>query len=150
MSTPAEKLLPHIQRVRQTGPGVWSGSCPTAAHRRGDQSRGLRIREAEDGRLLIWCGAGCSANDIVASVGLDMADLFPESDHGPDWTGRRPKAPPIPWRDVFTALETDLTACSLAFADLAAGKPFSPVDAAYIATRAEEMAAQISRVRHGR
>jgi hypothetical protein len=90
---PIDKLLPHIQRLRPLGPDVWAGSCPTAAHTHGDRSRGLRIRECDDGRLLLWCGAGCGAADIVAAIGLDLVDLFPERPLSPDQTGRRTRPP---------------------------------------------------------
>jgi hypothetical protein len=36
----------------------------------------LSIREMEDGRVLINCFGGCGAGDVVASLGLTLADLF--------------------------------------------------------------------------
>jgi hypothetical protein len=145
---PIGLLLPRLDGVRQVEPGVWSASCPTSLHRRGDRSRGLRIREREDYALLLWCGAGCGAVDIVGAVGLDLADLFPP--RNPDQHSERPKVPPLPWRSIFDALEMDLTVASLAFADLANGKPFSPADAALISRRCNDLADQLRRVRHGR
>jgi hypothetical protein len=147
---PIDLLLPRLAGVRQVEPGVWSASCPTSLHLRGDKSRGLRIRERDDHALLLWCGAGCGAADIVDAVGLDLSSLFPPRNPDPDYHGERPKVPPLPWRSIFEALELDLTAASLAFSDLAAGKPFSPADAAYIAQRAGDLADQLRRMRHGR
>jgi hypothetical protein len=110
----------------------------------------LSIGETSEGAALLHCFAGCEAAAILAALGLELRDLYPPRLEDPGHHGDRPKVPPIPWRDVFTALETDLAACCLAFSDLAAGKPFSPRDAAYIAQRAEDMAYQIRRVRNGR
>jgi hypothetical protein len=97
---------------------------------------------------LIWCGVGCGADDVVAAVGLGLSDLFPPRPDGEHYA--KPKAPAIPWRDVLSALGLDLIACSLAFNDLAAGKPFSPEDATYIAQRADDLAAIIREVHHAR
>lgn len=153
--SPADKLLENLDRVKSTGPGTWLASCPTSAHPHGDRSRGLSVREGEDGRVLIHCFGGCPVDDIVGAVGLQLADLFPPrpSEYPAQPRGRmvgRGRLPRIPWPDLFEALETDLRACSLAFLDLAGGKPFSPVDATTIARLSDHLANKISEVRHGR
>lgn len=79
---PADKLLPRLHKVRLVKPRQWTALC--AGHP--DKSPSLRIKETEDGKLLLKCWAGCSATQIVAAVGLDMRDLFPESGQYP---GRR-------------------------------------------------------------
>lgn len=148
------RLLERLDRVKPTGPGTWLASCPTSAHRHGDRSRGLSIREGDDGRVLIHCFGGCAVADIVAALGISLSDLFPPRPDHPDRPPRhgrmsqpaRPRR--IPWRDLFAGLEADLLACSLAFADLAAGRPFSTEDAATIARRAAHLASEISEVRH--
>ena len=70
-STAADRLLPRLDRCRQTGPESWTARCP--AHE--DRSPSLSIKQADD-RILIHCHAGCSASDITAAVGLSLADLF--------------------------------------------------------------------------
>ena len=70
-STPADALLPRLDKVQETGPGQWMALC--SAH--DDRSRSLSIKQTDD-RLLINCFAGCPASDIVAAVGLRLADLF--------------------------------------------------------------------------
>jgi hypothetical protein len=97
--------------------------------------------------VLINCFVGCNPPEILGAIGLELRDLFPPRADG---YATRPTAPRISWRDLFEAIETDLTACSLAFADLAANKPFSPRDAAYISRRAADLADRIREVRHGR
>lgn len=70
----AQKLLDRLDGVKQTGPGRWlaKGKCHD------DKRASLSIRELDDGRLLVHCFGGCSAYAVVASVGLELHDLFPE------------------------------------------------------------------------
>jgi hypothetical protein len=49
--------------------------CP--AHE--DHRASLSVGTGNDGRVLLHCHAGCSAENIVAAAGLRLADLFPES-----------------------------------------------------------------------
>ena len=77
----ADLLLSRLNRVKRVGPGRWSASCPTAAHKHGDRSRGLSITETSQGIVLLRCHAfGCEPFDIAAAVGLAVADLFPPAD----------------------------------------------------------------------
>lgn len=71
--SPADKLLPHLDATKRTGPGRWIARCP--AH--DDRTPSLSMKEVEDGRLLLRCWAGCSAADVVAALGLNLSDLFP-------------------------------------------------------------------------
>ena len=147
---PAETILSRLSRVKPTGPGTWLASCPTEAHHHGDRSRGLSIRELDDGRVLLHCHAGCDVHAVLDAIGLQPADLFPprpsDYPHLPD--RHRPRTPRVPWPDLFQAIGRDLRVCSLAFSDLAAGKPFTPTDAATIARLAGHLADEISEVRH--
>ena len=59
--------------------GRYTALCP--AH--DDKSPSLSITETQDGKVLIHCHAGCSAGDIVEAVGLELKDLFPESNLSP-------------------------------------------------------------------
>ena len=57
----------------QAGGGGWVARCP--AH--GDDNPSLSVSRGEDGRILVHCHAGCSAEDVVQSMGLKMSDLMP-------------------------------------------------------------------------
>ena len=150
---PVHRVLDALDRVKETGPGTWLASCPTSAHQHGDRSRGLSIREGDDGRVLIHCHAGCAVDAVVAAIGLELSDLFPAREitypHLAPKSGLigRPRYRRIPWQDVFEALERQLWICSLAFSDLAAGKAFSPEDAQAIAKAAYDMATELSAIR---
>ncbi|MDP9362889.1 MAG: DUF3987 domain-containing protein, partial [Chloroflexota bacterium] len=64
--------FPH---ARKNGAG-WKCRCP--AHDDGTPS--LSIAEGNDGRVLLKCHAGCETVDVLAKVGLKLADLYPPKD----------------------------------------------------------------------
>lgn len=78
MSSPIDLLLPLLDKVKPAGQGKWKACCP--AH--DDRAPSLSIREADDGKVLLHCWAGCTAYDIAAAVGLQLRDLFP-GEHQP-------------------------------------------------------------------
>lgn len=82
--SPIEKVLARLDAVRETGPGKWTARCP--AHE--DRSPSLSISEAEDGKVLLHCFAGCSFDDIVTAMGLTQADLFATKPNGKDYVPR--------------------------------------------------------------
>ena len=71
---PADKLLPLLDKVREVKMGKWTACCP--AH--DDKNPSMNITEVEDGKLLVKCWAGCSVTEILASVELELRDLFPD------------------------------------------------------------------------
>jgi len=74
--TPIENTLSRLEKPRQRQPGQWSARCP--AHP--DKSPSLSIRETPDGAVLLHCFGGCETAEIVASLGLELSDLFPPRD----------------------------------------------------------------------
>ena len=69
-----QALLDRLDAVRPRGDGRWSARCP--AH--GDTSPSLSVRELPDGRILIYCFAGCDVQAVTAALGIQLCDLFPE------------------------------------------------------------------------
>ncbi len=56
--------------------GKWTARCP--AH--DDENPSLSIAAGDDGKVLVICRSrGCHAKDLVAAIGLTMADLFPSN-----------------------------------------------------------------------
>jgi hypothetical protein len=43
----------------------------------GDNPDALHVSVGADGRALLWCFRGCTAEAVVAALGLTMPDLFP-------------------------------------------------------------------------
>jgi hypothetical protein len=65
-----EALRSHDRHPRQSGAG-WSARCP--AH--DDRNPSLSLRQGDQGALL-RCQRGCETTDVMAALGLSMADLF--------------------------------------------------------------------------
>ncbi len=78
----------------------------------------LSVRETDDEVILIKCWSGCSANDVVASVGLEMHDLFTKPPEN-----RPPLKLHEKWipRDVIKALADEGFVVVLAAADILRG-----------------------------
>jgi 5S rRNA maturation endonuclease (ribonuclease M5) len=74
MNTP--DFILHLQSrglsPRRSGTG-WQARC--AGH--DDSNASLSISTGADGRILLKCHAGCSAENIVTALGLTLGDLFP-------------------------------------------------------------------------
>jgi hypothetical protein len=66
-----ERVLDRLERVKRSGSG-WTAHCP--AHE--DRVASLSVGEGDDGRVLVRCHAGCSVEDVVATLGLELRDLF--------------------------------------------------------------------------
>ena len=73
-----EKILDRLDKVTKRGPQGYMARCP--AH--DDKTPSLALSELSDGRILIKCFAGCGASDVLAAVGLEMGDLFPDGQLG--------------------------------------------------------------------
>jgi hypothetical protein len=74
---PLSKVLACLeaQGLRPVGKnGTWQAFCP--GHDDG-RRRGLSIREAEDGKVLVHCHHGRPPEEVLAALGLSWADLFP-------------------------------------------------------------------------
>lgn len=114
----ADKLLSRLNVKKEKGDS-WLACCP--AHNDNDPS--LVITEKDD-RVLIKCWAGCSSQEIVNAVGLELTDLFPER---PTHRGK-----PLPPKQRFNhalvieALMPEMILCELALQATLDDKPLSP------------------------
>lgn len=118
----AQQLLDRLEGVRVTGPGRWIAKCP--AHE--DRSPSLSIREIEDGTVLVKDFGGCGAADVVAAVGLELRDLFPER---PAEHRRKPSRAWLDARDVLSCIAIETEVLAIASSDLAEGRTVTPADA---------------------
>jgi hypothetical protein len=73
MNPVLQNVLSRLQGVRKDGRG-WKALCP--AH--DDRKPSLKVDEGEGGKVLVKCFAGCRTEDIVAAIGLNMSNLYPE------------------------------------------------------------------------
>ena len=125
----AAQLLDRLEASRATGSGRWVAKCP--AHP--DRSPSLSVRETDDGTVLVRCFAGCGAADIVAAVGLELRDLFPER---PVEHRRKPSRAWLDARDVLKCIALECEVIAIAASDLATGRTFAGDDADRIAQAA--------------
>ena len=114
----ADALISRLDGVKQTGSGRWIARCP--AHE--DKNPSMTVRELDDGRVLIHDFAGCSPEEILASVGMTFSDLFPEKplDH------RLPRERrPFSAIDALRCIAVEATLASVAASNVAGGIPMS-------------------------
>ena len=64
MMRPFERVTGRLEYVRKSGGGSVVARCP--AHR--DKSPSLSVKEGGDGRVLLYCFAGCPTSDVVAAL----------------------------------------------------------------------------------
>lgn len=121
-----DDFISRLSRVRQLSDCQWQASCPTAMHKHGDRSAGLSIKSVDDGRVLVYCHAGCHADLITQAMGLTLSDLFPQPDRRPGSAIAR--NPRYMTSDMATVLAYDAATASLALDYARQGRVFSPDD----------------------
>ncbi|MCI0663416.1 MAG: DUF3987 domain-containing protein [Acidobacteria bacterium] len=75
-SPPTEFIFQSIitkTKARQKG-NNWMAHCPSHE----DRQASLSIARGNDGTILLNCFAGCSTENIVEKLGIEMAELFPK------------------------------------------------------------------------
>ncbi len=115
-------VLQHLSKVKKTSKG-FQALCP--AHT--DKSPSLSIREGDDGRILLHCHAGCTAEAVVASIGLKLSDLYHPATNT---TRRPPPAPGISRSELHKAASFEKTILYFASCDLSRGKTLNATDIA--------------------
>jgi hypothetical protein len=92
-------ILSRLVGLTKTKSNQWQSCCP--CHKGGrEANRSFGIREDANNRIVLNCFAGCPKEDVVAALGITLADLMPEGgttrepepvDDGPaieEWTAR--------------------------------------------------------------
>lgn len=82
----AAVLLSRLEGVRQHGNG-WRANCPNPVH--SSVKGSLAITETGDGTVLLKCFACHDVSGILAAIGLELADLFPERIRDPSPEARQ-------------------------------------------------------------
>ena len=75
MGDPLDRVLSRLKAVKKVGGRQFIARCP--AH--DDRRPSLSVKEGDDGRVLMYCHAGCHVSDIVRAMNLEMVDLFDTS-----------------------------------------------------------------------
>lgn len=119
----AEKILTRLDWVRKIGQGRWSARCP--AH--DDRKPSLTVREADDGRVLLYCFAGCETGDVLNAIGRNWGDLF-EPRKKDDEPKRRRREPLVHPADALRVLAHEVRIVVLLAGDLSRGESISEID----------------------
>lgn len=123
--TPVENLLQRLEKVKGRN-GSWTACCP--AHN--DKGPSLAVREAEDGRILVHCFAGCETASVLGAVGLDMTDLFPPDSKRKDYpvTGKPSMKPAFYASDLMRIIGFEALVVQIVAFDISQGKRISDAD----------------------
>ncbi|MCL5425909.1 MAG: hypothetical protein M1154_09820 [Gammaproteobacteria bacterium] len=124
-------LLTRLDKVKENGPGRWLACCP--AHQ--DRSPSLAVRETPDGTILVKCFAECPTADVLAAVGLELKDLFPQRDQDDYHASKRPGERWVP-RDVLSAIAQEALITLLAAEATHRGERLARADLDRLATAA--------------
>jgi hypothetical protein len=114
------QIIERLEKVKRTGQGKWLACCP--AHP--DKSPSLTITQTDDGKILIHCFSGCQVSDVVAAVGLELSNLFPENPSYKKGT----KPPKFNKYELFDLLINNSYILVLAIRQLSNGEPLNQQD----------------------
>ncbi len=135
----AAMLLARLEGVRQSGKG-WRANCPNGhAKTRGS----LSIAEADDGRILLSCFACHDTPAILGTLGLELADLFPERIRDPSPEARQRARDAFKrngWAAALGVLGREAGVVLLAARDMLAGKVLSADDVERLALAEDRIA----------
>ena len=103
--------------------GSWTARCPAHA----DKGPSLAIREADDGRILLHCFAGCETAAVLGAVGMDMTDLFPPDEKRREYpqNGKPSMKPAFFASDLMRIIGFEALVVQIVAFDIANGKPLS-------------------------
>lgn len=124
--SPTDLVLDRLTGVKQIRPDRYQARCP--AH--DDKSPSLVITETSDGTLLVKCWAGCSVDDIVGAVGLELRDLFPPKFNGQEH--RASKLPRYSAPEVVKTVIMEATIIVLGYQALQRGEALNLADSARV------------------
>ena len=127
----AVEFLSRLEKVRPSAKGEWVACCPAHA----DRSPSLAVKQADDGRILVHCFAGCSFAEVVEAAGVKVEDLFPERSLAGDY------AKPLPFnpRTLLRALAFNAQVVAVAATSYAHGQPLELEDVKILQSIAGEM-----------
>ena len=97
------KILDRLEKVSGNGK-KWQARCP--AH--DDKNPSLSITEKDDGRILLFCHAGCGGADVLQAIGLTLRDLYPNGPHGEFQSKKHRQNENKLYAPGFTAMQSEI------------------------------------------
>jgi hypothetical protein len=119
---PIDTILDRLESVRKRQLGQYSARCP--AH--DDKGPSLSVRESTDGAVLIHCFAGCTPHEILASIDLELHDLFPPRERPQGAPQRIPRL--LTAAQALELLSEKATLVAVAAGNVGHGATLSPKD----------------------
>lgn len=136
--SPMDRLSPLLRNLRKYGTG-WRADCPNGH----DRARGsLSITEADTGAVLMRCFACHDTRGILAAMGLELADLFPERIKDPSPEARKAAHEAFKrngWAAALGVLAREATVVEIAAHDLTDNKTLNEVDHARLLLACERI-----------
>ena len=80
-----ELVLGKLDGVRPRG-GYWMARCPVPDHE--DREASLSIKRGTEQPVVLYCHAGCDEKDVLAAIGLTLADISKPREERGEWTPR--------------------------------------------------------------
>ncbi len=71
METKIDEIFLRLNKVSRSG-GGWTALCP----HHGDKEPSLSINVGDDGRILLYCHAGCPTEGVLQALNMTFRDLF--------------------------------------------------------------------------
>lgn len=138
-----DDFLARLKKVRKTGPNNWIACCP--AH--DDKSPSMTVGVGDNGGIVIYCFALCSAQDIVFSLGLELHELMPEKPEGREFVRGRSK--PFPAGDILECIAEEVMIAWVISRDMELSKPIKQddFDRLTVANRRIQSALEVARGR---
>ena len=141
---PIDAVLARLDNPKSTGRDRWRSICPSCG---GSNASAFSIGIRDDDAVLLTCHKGCDIGQVVAAMGLDLADLFPRAD-GPG-SGRVPlkRRAMLSARQAIDLLEVEFMLVWTAAFNLANGHALTPDDLDRLAVASQCIRAAIDEVR---
>ena len=92
MSRPVDRVLERLPDAKPSGRDRWRTWCRAC----GGNTSALSIGLGADDTVLLKCWKGCSVEEVLGAIGLEMHDLFPE---------RLTGSPPMRRRGLLSAVQ---------------------------------------------
>lgn len=110
-------LLNRLDKVRKIGTDEWVASSPT----RHDRTPSLYIKHDGSNNVLLHDFGGSSVEEICNAIGIELTDLFPDSDR--EYKRQRFNA-----HNVLTSMRNEVLLVALCAVDIVAGRPITEED----------------------
>lgn len=125
-------ILSRLSKVRKTQKG-WTAQCPAHA----DRSPSLMVSVRGDNSIGLHCFGGCQTQDVVAAIGLTMADLFADDRAEPGYIP--PRRMGMTHADALRMLALESGVVAIFAADMLEGREYSDSDLERVALAATKI-----------